>query len=138
MKKKKKKWCKEIGHFKFMNVNMTSLGTFSINVFFKDELIGVLETTSILKNTNNNNSYDYNLDIYNKDTSYLNSTIIGKVKCSGIKHHLPKTFKSVTLNSNCQTLISKRRVLTEKHPFAQLKFLFSPSETGIPLKLFAA
>lgn len=137
MKKKKKKWCKEIGHFKFMNVNLTSLNAFSINVFFKDELIGILETKHILDEIHKKSSYDYDLDIFNKHSSFFNSTLIGRVKCSGIKHHLPKTIKSVTLNLNCQTLISKRRVLTEKHPFTQLKLIFSPSSTGIPLKLFA-
>lgn len=137
MKKNKKKWCKEIGYFKFMNVKMTALNAFSIDVFFKDELIGILETKHILDEIHKKSSYDYDLDIFNKHSSFFNSTLIGRVKCSGIKHHLPKTITNVKLNLNCQTLISPRRVLTEKHLFTQLNFIFSPSSAGIPLRFFA-
>lgn len=134
--KKKKKWCKEIGDFKFKNIYVSPLGTVNINVFFKEELIGVLETKYIHRDISNNSSSDYQLDIFNKESSFFNSTLIGRVKCSGIKHNLPKTIKEVKLNLNCKTLIAPRRVLVEKISFIQLKTIFSPASYGIPLRFF--
>lgn len=108
--KPKKKWSKQIGNFLFKRAVFIASNITEIDVYFKDELIGIMAL-----GINRKPARHYQLEIYDRFNGKLFSDVIGTVTCSGLIHGLPKSILKVDLKGNLSILSVNRKVLIEKH-----------------------
>ena len=112
--KPKENWLKQVGEFVFKRCIQSGIKRFNIDVYYKNELIGILNT-----NGTHWNQHFYKLSIYNNvdDTIFSAYRVgpIGEVSCIGISTKgLPKAITNVHLYENSM-LVSNRTVLFEKY-----------------------
>lgn len=107
--KPKNKWQKQCGDFVFKNVFYSANGNCLVDVYFKEELIGVMYC---IKHLGIKSSYTF--DIY--DSSDLKPhKKAGIVHCLGMSHGLPKQITYVSLGAFNSILNLERNVIIEKY-----------------------
>lgn len=110
-KKINKKWSKQCGYFSFRHPVFDKQSHITINVYYKDELIGTLPYSV----PTYNQKESYTLPIYDKNNSKFLNTIVGIAQCVGATHKLPKVILSVTLSHGYSVLVSNKKVMVEKY-----------------------
>lgn len=113
-KKINKKWSKQCGSFSFRHPVFNKQGNITIDVYFKDELIGILPYSAPMYNKKNS----YTLSIYHNNGS---NSIVGSVECAGATHKLPKVILNVTLKYGYSLLVLNKKVLIEKYDDKHMK-----------------
>lgn len=109
--KQKINWLKQVGYFLFKHPVSQKSGSVLIDVYFKNEYVGVV--SCVRKNVNKNTAYYLGIYDFSK-TDIKIGTTIGVIECYGMAHGLPKTITKAEMNGYYTILVSQRRVLVEK------------------------
>jgi len=120
----RKKWSKTKGDFTVKHPIYDG-GDVYIDVYYKDELIGIVESYSTLRYLDQTDEYELVINSIQKEDAVeiFRSRVIGFMKCRGLSHRLPKVIDNIYLSADCELILTKCLLIEKYFENNQTRFV---------------